>query len=272
MGETTLDKSLSTSERAKARILGWAPWLAPFLLALPGPALFTILYLMAQSTEAAALYVFLGIASLAGGFALGLLVAIILLFYRRSWLTRLREGMAVDGISADEVKWFTNEMTTSERQALKEIEGRNLLLADAYRETLAARLTASRVMSTARRELLLVERRLNRTAYMQGQTNATLQEELKADRARLGRVRQEATERRAEAESRLQMIEAASSRGANWTETSAALQRLNATQGHMPLALESARLDQQFREDIEKELKELTRTEARTEEGEVRET
>ncbi len=51
------------------------------------------------------------------------------------------------------------------------------------------------------------------------------------------------------------MIEAAASRGQSWAETNAALQRLNASQGTMPLALESARLDQQVREDIEKELR-----------------
>lgn len=238
-----------------ARVLKLAPWLAPFLFALPGPILFIVLYMFATATETAALYIFLAFASLGVGFIAGLIVALFLVLYRKRWLKRLRERLAADGITADEVSWFTNEMTTAERQSLKQIETQNLLLADAYRETLAARLTASRVASSARRDLLLVERRLNRTSYMQGQTTQTLQEELKADRARLSRVREEATARRVEAEARLQMIEAAASRGQSWTETNAALQRLSATQDSMPLALESARLDQQVREDIEKELR-----------------
>ncbi len=238
-----------------ARVLKWAPWMAPFLFALPGPILFAFLYLMATATETAALYIFLGLASLGIGALAGVLVALFLIFYRRNWLKKLRERLATDGITADEVAWFTAEMTSSERQSLKEIEGQNLLLADAYRETLAARLTASRVVASARRDLLLVERRLNRSSYMQGQTNATLQEELKSDRSRLERVRTEATERRSEAEARLQMIEAAASRGQSWTETNAALQRLSATQQHLPLALESARIDQQVREDVEKEMR-----------------
>ncbi len=238
-----------------ARVLKTAPWLAPFLFALPGPILFFILYLMATATETAALYIFLAFASFGVGIVAGLIVALFLIFYRRSWLKKLRERLATDGITADEVAWFTSEMTTAERQSLSQIEGQNLLLADAYRETLAARLTATRVVSSARRDLLLVERRLNQTSYRQGQTNATLQEELKADKTRLERVRQEATERRAEAEARLQMIEAAASRGQSWTETNAALQRLSATQQHLPLALESARMDQEVREDIEKELR-----------------
>lgn len=238
-----------------ARVLRLAPWLAPFLFALPGPVLFTVLYMFSTATETAALYIFLALASLIGGAIAGLIVAIFLVFYRKRWLKRLRERLAADGITADEVSWFTSEMTTAERQSLKQIETQNLLLADAYRETLAARLTASRVVSSARRDLLLVERRINRTSYMQGQTTATLQEELKADRTRLERIRQEATERRSEAEARLQMIEAAASRGQSWTETNAALQRLSATQEHLPLALESARLDQQVREDVEKEMR-----------------
>ncbi len=255
MSKTETDNKLTASERAMARILKYAPWLAPILFALPGPVLFMILYLAAATTEAAALYIFLSLASLGVGAIAGLIVALFLVFYRRSWMKKLREKLATDGITADEVAWFTSEMTTAERQSLSQIEAQNLLLADAYRETLAARLTASRVVNSARRDLLLVERRLNRTTYNQGQTNATLQEELKADKARLERVRQEATERRSEAEARLQMIEAAASRGQSWTETNAALQRLSATQQHLPLALESARIDQEVREDIEKELR-----------------
>ncbi len=255
MSKTEDEKKLTAGERMMARVLRLAPWLAPFLFALPGPILFAALYMFSTATETAALYVFLAIASLIGGSIAGLIVAIFLVFYRKRWLKQLRERLAADGITADEVSWFTSEMTTAERQSLKQIETQNLLLADAYRETLAARLTASRVAASSRRDLLLVERRLNRTSYMQGETNATLQEELKADRTRLERIRQEAADRRSEAEARLQMIEAAASRGQSWTETNAALQRLSATQEHLPLALESARLDQQVREDVEKEMR-----------------
>lgn len=255
MSKTESENKLTAGERMMARVLRLAPWLAPFLFALPGPVLFAVLYMFSTATETAALCIFLAFATLIGGAIAGLLVAIFLIFYRKRWLKRLRERLAADGITADEVSWFTSEMTTAERQSLKQIETQNLLLADAYRETLAARLTASRVASSARRDLLLVERRINRTTYMQGQTTATLQEELKADRTRLERIRQEAADRRSEAEARLQMIEAAASRGQSWTETNAALQRLSATQEHLPLALESARLDQQVREDVEKEMR-----------------
>lgn len=252
---TENENKLTSSDRVKARALTLAPWLAPILFAIPGPVVFVVLYLMASSTEAAAWWVFLGLISLAVGSVAGLIVALILVFYRKRWMSRLRDKLAVNGITADEVSWFSSELTSAERQALNQIETQNLLLADAYRETLAARLTASRVVSSAKRNLMLVDRRLNRTSYMQGQTTATLQEELQADRARLEQVKQEGIERRGEAEARLQMIEAAASRGQSWTETSAALQRLSSTQANMPLALESARIDQQVREDVEKEMR-----------------
>lgn len=238
-----------------ARVLRLAPWLAPILFALPGPILFIFLYLMSTTVEASALYVFLALVSLAIGSVAGLIVALFLVFYRKRWLRKVRERLATNGITTDEVSWFMSEMTVSERQALEQIESQNLLLADAYRETLAARLTASRVVGSAKRNLLLVDRRLNRTSYMQGQTTATLQEELQADRVRLERVKQEGIERLSEAEARLQMIEAAASRGQSWTETNAALQRLSSTQAHFPLALESARIDQQVREDVEKDMR-----------------
>lgn len=252
---TENENKLTSAERLKARALRVAPWLAPFLLALPGPIVFILLYLISNSTEAAALYVFLGLVSLAVGSLAGLIVALFLVFYKKRWMAKIRERIAKDGITANDVSWFTTELTSAERQALSQIESQNLLLGDAYRETLAARLTASRVVSSAKRSLMLVERRLNRSSYNQGQTNATLREELQVDRTRLESVKNEGIERRSEAEARLQMIEAAASRGQSWTETSAALQRLSATQQHMPLALESARIDQQVREDIEKELK-----------------
>ena len=54
------------------------------------------------------------------------------------------------------------------------------------------------------------------------------------------------------------MIEAAASRGANWAETNMALHRLSNTQEQIPLALESARMEQQALEESEKALREAT--------------
>jgi len=133
------------------------------------------------------------------------------------------------------------------------------LLADGYRETRPLRLKASRLTSSARRDLLLVERRISRARYLNAPDTAVLLEELGRDRARLDGLKQEGASRRAEAEARLQMIEAAASRGASWSETNFMLQRLDEGRKHVPMGLENARADQQIREDTQRELrKELT--------------
>ncbi len=254
MTDASKGGKLTPGDRLMARALRWAPWLSFFVVALPFPLLFLLLYFI--TTTDAALYLLLALSSLAIGSIAGIIVLIFLLLYRRGWERRLRERLASGGITANELDWFMPELTTAERQALKSMGQQNPLLADAYRETLAARLTAARVISSAKRELVAVERRLNRVRLIQGTDTTSLQEELLADRTRLEQVRREGSERRAEAEARLQMIEAAASRGASWTETNFALQRLDATHEHMPLALEEARLEQQAREDAEREVRE----------------
>jgi hypothetical protein len=139
------------------------------------------------------------------------------------------------------------------------MEKKQPLLADAYRETLALRLNASRLNASARRDLLLVERRINRARYLNATDTSVLLEELENDRKRLEKLKEEGASRRAEAEARLQMIEAAASRGASWAETNFMLQRLDEGRKHVPLALENARTEQQLREDAERELRnELT--------------
>jgi hypothetical protein len=265
MNEIGTGYEITRRDRLVASLLQVAPWLSFFLVALPAPLLFMLLYFM--SVQDAALYVLLALSSLAIGSVAGLIVMIALLFYRRHWAKRMRNKLAADGITADELPWFMSELTTAERRALKEMESRDPLLADAYRETLAQRLTATRVVAAAKRDLLAVERRINRIGYLQGADTTVLRQELRADRERLERARIEGTERRAEAEARLQTIEAAASRGASWTEMNFALQRLNAAREHVPLGLESARLEQQSREDADRELREMEKRTALSDEG-----
>ena len=245
---------VTAREKLLARVFEWAPWLAFFVVALPVPLYFLMKYF--SSSQEAALNILLTLTSLAVSSVVGFAVTLFLLYYRRQWAQKVRDRVAADGVTAEELPWFTSELTPQERQALKEIESKNPLLADAYRETLASRITASRVVANAKRELLLVERRMNRTDYIQGADTTTLREELRGDRERLEQIRLEGSERRAEAETRLQMIEAAASRGATWDETNIALHRLNTPRENVPLALEAARLEQQAREETDRQLKE----------------
>lgn len=254
---------LTPRDRMTMRVLRYAPWLSFLLLALPAPVIFFLYYLMTSTTADAVILLFMIMASLVAGTALGLVAVFIILLYRKRWRKRVRERLAADGITADELDWFTAELTSAEREALKSVEAQNPLLADAYRETLAARLTATRVLTSAKRELLSVERRLNRATHLQGADTRGLQEELRADRVRLERVRDEGAAYLAEVQARLQTIEATASRGASFAETDMALKRLGSLRERMPLALESARLEQQARFEIEEEMRRGGRDEER---------
>jgi hypothetical protein len=112
-------------------------------------------------------------------------------------------------------------------------------------ETLASRLTASRMISRARKEMLRVERRLNRARSIGGSDTSTLQEDLTADRERLDQLRQHAAEHLARAKTRLQEIEATASRKLNELETEIMMQRLGVIGDQLPLALEMAQIERE---------------------------
>lgn len=252
MNENNQSGKLTVREKKAARRWQMAPWLALFAVTVGPPAAFLLAYLL---TGAATVYLVLALTSIPFAVIAAIVIVIVILFLRRRWARQLRDHLASDGITADEVGYFLSELTSGERRALKEMEKQQPLLADAYRETLALRLNASRLTSSARRDLLLVERRISRARYLNAPDTAVLIEELAHDRARLDSLKQEGASRRAEAEARLQMIEAAASRGASWAETNFMLQRLDEGRKHLPMGLENERADQQIREDTQRELR-----------------
>jgi hypothetical protein len=256
MKESEQSGKLTIREKKAARIWQVAPWLALCAVTIGPPAAFFLAYLL---SGAATVYLVLAVTSIPFALIAAFVLTLVMLFFRRRWARQLRDHLASDGVTADEVGYFLAELTTGERRALKEMEKKQPLLADGYRETLALRLNASRLTASARRNLLQVERRLSRARYLNAPDTAVLVEELTRDRARLESLKQEGASRRAEAEARLQMIEAAASRGANWDETNYMLQRLDEGRKQVPWALENAREEHQLREDTQRELrKELT--------------
>ena len=247
---------MTAGERLKAALLRWSPLLVFFLLALPLPAYFLFRYFTA--TEAVGEYMLLALTSLGLASFFGLLAAFAVVLYRKFWERRLREKLAADGVTADELSWFMSEVTAGQRRALKEMGRRNPLLADAYRETLAARVTAARVLARARAEAAVVEGRLRSAARLNAPNRGELEEDLRKDRARLARVQGEAAEHYREIEARLQIIEAMADRDASQAETELALRRLGSVRENLPLGLASLRLEQDAREEVEKELRELS--------------
>ena len=263
MGEGRRQNRLTAGERAWAALLRWSPLLLFFLLALPLPAYYLSRHFTA--TEAVGEYMLLAMTSLGVASVFGLLAAFAVVLYRKFWERRLRERLAADGVTENELSWFMSELTAAERRALKQMSARNPLLADAYRETLAARVTATRVLARARAEADSVERRLQTAASLPAPNRRELEEDLRKDRERLARVQAEADEHRRETEARLQIIEAVAERDASRDETELALQRLGSVRDNIPLGLASARLEQGAREEAEKELRELSKPDAAAE-------
>jgi hypothetical protein len=252
-----IEQSGKLTEKDRRAQKAWtvAPWLALVLITVIPPALLGVLALIFGGAP----IWLLAVAAIPVSLIAAIITAIVLMVLRRNWVKRVRERLASDGITADEIDWFRSDLTSGEKRALNSMEEQQPLLADAYRETLALRLNATRLAGNARRELLLVERRISRARYLNAPDTAVLIEELNRDRTRLEQLKQEGSSRRAEAEARLQMIEAAASRGASWSETNYMLQRLDEGRKNLPLGLETERARQQLREESERELrKELT--------------
>jgi hypothetical protein len=247
------DARLTERDRATATLLAWLPLVGFLITTLPVPVYFLFRYFTVS--EGAGEYMLFALASAFFSSLLGSFVALLLFLYRRAWARRLRERLASDGVTADELDWFKSELTAHERRTLKTMQRQHAALADAYRETLAARITASQVHRRVKRELRFVEKRLLRAGKLKTDDARALIEELRQDRARLQMIERESAAQRRAAETRLEQIEAAASRAAIDTFTMKSLDRLDMTLSEMPLALESARLVQ----EAQKQLKEDAR-------------
>jgi hypothetical protein len=227
---------------------------APIVLTLL-PAIITISLLLvaASGPPVAAVILFAGVVATIIGLILGLTISFILAKKRSTWTKEMRERIAADGIKASELNWFRGEIKPAEKRALKAIEANDPLLADAYRETLASRLTATRIVGTSRRELQLAKRRKNSVKQLKSSRAAEFEAEISRDLDKINGIHDEAKVMLAEAESRLQMIEAAASRHGSLAESEFALKRLSARASELPLALEAAKMTDEIRLELEKE-------------------
>lgn len=245
---------ITKRELTRGRRLRSAAVAAPVVLAgIPAVAFMTLLFLFGTTPPIAATFFFLGLILTIIGFVIGLGLSGYFAYRHSGWSREMRERMAARGIRAEEVDWFRREMKPSERQTLKLVAARDPLLADAYRETLASRLTATRIVRSSKRELLLMQRRQNKLKYLKTETANRFLEELDKDVTKIKSINDEAKEMLAEAEARLQMIDVASVRGSSIADSELALKKLSARASELPLALESAKMADEIRSELEKE-------------------
>ena len=254
MNELEPRYTVTKKDLAKGRTMKITAWSAPFLLSIVPILIFTVLFVLFGTTPpAAATFLFLGIVLAIAGFIVGVIISAVFAYKYSEWLKKIRERIAVDGIRAEEIEWFKNELTSAEKKSLKEIESQNLLLADAFRETLASRLTATRIIKSSKQELLLAKKRQNKMKQLKSENSKEFQEEIQKDIEKLSKIEQEAKLMRDEAETRIQMIEAAARRGTSYADNELALKKLSARTEELPLALEAAKMEQEIRRELEKE-------------------
>lgn len=253
MNELGPGYEITRSDLRKDKLLKLGAWSLPLLLSLLPAAVFFFLFLVSSATPAAAVWLFFTVVSLIGGFVVGAAISGGLMFYRSRWLTGVRERLAVDGIRAEELDWFMHELTGAERQSLKALEAKNLLMADAFRDSLAARLTATRILNSAKKELQLNKRQQGKLKYSKAENSKTFTDELQRDFAKLTSIRDEAEQMKLEAEKRMHQIETAARHGSNFSETELALKKLSARTTDLPLALESAKMEEEIRKELENE-------------------
>jgi hypothetical protein len=227
---------------------------APIVLTII-PAVITLVLLLiaAGGPPAAVLILFGGLIATALGLLTGVTTSVVLAQKRSASIRQLKDRMAARGIKAEEIDWFRSELKGEERRALKALEQRDLLLADAYRETLASRLTASRMIKESKRELMLSKRRQNSLKQLKTRRADDFQSVIGEDINKLERIGDEAKVILAEADARLRMIEAAGTRGGSIAESELALKKLSARTSELPLALESAKIADEIRLELEKE-------------------
>ncbi|HMJ09734.1 MAG TPA: hypothetical protein VK468_12055 [Pyrinomonadaceae bacterium] len=234
-----------------------AAWTAPLVLTAIPALIFLILSVVTAGSPIFAVSLFvLGVVLSAIGFLLGLIFSGVFAYRYSEWTKQMRERIAADGIRAEELSWFRNELRSSEKRALKAVEDTDLLLADAYRETLASRLTASRIIRSSKRELQATKRRQLKLKQLKTETAESFRDEIERDRANISGIHDEAKQMLAEAESRLQMIEAAATRGSSLAGNQLALKKLAMRSSELPLALQEAMRTRELTFEVEKELQE----------------
>jgi hypothetical protein len=245
---------ITKADIAYGRKLKFGAISAPILLTIvPALITFILLLLAASGPPAAAVILFAGVIATIIGFLIGLTLSVVLAQRRATWTRQMRERIAADGIRAEEVDWFRNEMKSGEKRALKAVEASDALLGDAYRDALASRLTATRIVRLSRRELSLAKNRQGSLRKLKGQNADEFRTQTVQDIEKISKINDEAKTMLIESEARLQMIEAAAARGGSLANSELALKKLSGRNSELPLALEAARMTDDIRKELEAE-------------------
>lgn len=252
MSDLVRSGTVTKAELARGRNLKLVGISSPILLtAIPFIAFLLITLLLSSSPAFAISSLFIGFVLSVIGLVIGLGISAFTFYRHQEWSRQIRERIAANGIGASEIEWFRKELKPSEKRALKGLKAADPLIEDAYRETLASRLTATRIVKSSRRELQAVKRREQKLKSLKPENAKRFLDELATDNKKIASIHDEAKQMLVEAESRLEMIEAAASRGGNLADTDVALKKLAARASQLPVALEAARIHEETMFELE---------------------
>ena len=256
MDEIVSKYDISKRDLARGRNLKIAAVSAPLVLGgIPAVIFLFLMFVFGSTPPVAAMFFFIGLILTIIGFVIGLGLTGFFAYRHSNWTKEMRELIAADGIKAEEIEWFRNELKTGEKRALREMQ-RDPMLQDAYRETLASRLTAARIVRSSKTELFLAKRRqakLKQLKKLNRESSEKFKAEIDSDIEKISSINDEAKLMLAEAESRLQLIEAAAARGSHLADSELALKKLSARAAELPLALEEERMAEDIRKELEAE-------------------
>jgi hypothetical protein len=259
MDESISKYDISKRELARGRNLKIAAIATPLVLSgVPAVVFLVLMFVFGVTPPVAATFFFIGLILTILGFVVGLGFTGFFAFRHSHWTREMRERIAADGIKAEEIDWFRNELKTSEKRLLSQMRT-DPMMEDAYRETLASRLTATRIVKSSKKELLLAKRRqtkLKQLKRLNPESSEKFNAEIARDIETISKINDEAKQMLAEAESRLQLIEAASARGSHLADSELALKKLSARAAELPLALEEAKMTEEIRRELERESEE----------------
>ena len=245
------DTDLRNAVRKGRRQLAGALTAPVVFAAIPAGLTLAAFLVAAATPPTAAVILFFGLIATILSFLAGLGTGGYLLYRRKELYDSVRQRLAAKGIRASDIEWFRSQIRSREWRSLKEIEKSDVLLADAYRETLASRLTASHIVRSSQRELADMRRRLSNVKRLKASSGISLAEEIEKDIVKIRSINDEARAMRSEAEGRLEMIEAASVRGTSIADFELALKKLNVRATELPIALENAKLAGEIVKELE---------------------
>lgn len=243
---------ITPRDLARGRNLRIGGILAPIVLTVLPLALFIILTVILSGAPIFAVSSFIiGLIATVIGFLIGIGLSIYFFSKHQGWTNEMRERIAANGIGVSEIDWFRKEMRPAEKRALKAMDTADPLIADAYRETLASRLTATRIVKASKKELQVAKRRELKLKSLKAENTAKFLEQLREDKDKIESIHNEAKQMLVESESRLEMIEASAARGGSFADTEVALKKLAARASRLPLALEAARIHEEAVAELE---------------------